>query len=316
MRVLVTGSRDWPAVKVVFEALSLSYTDSEPFILVHGKCRDGVDAMAQEWADEMNRMGYPVIVEPHPADWKKFGKAAGMIRNAEMVSLGADLCLAFIYNESRGATDCRNRALKAGIETKTFARSSNMALPVRRIRDELTLYSVQLIFRNFEGREEKFNAKGNRNFSIRLDESSATELMNAGWNVRTKPPRMEGDEPLYHLPVKVHFREGFQDPRLILITESTNSRNPLDEETAMLIDRAVFDNIDVTLRPYNWDVQGNQGVKAYLKTFYGTLHEDPLDLKYAHYQNPGDLREIENYVDVESEDDPDWINDNGLEIEQ
>jgi hypothetical protein len=57
-------------------------------------------------------------VEPHPADWKRFGrKRAGIIRNAQMVQAGADQCLAFIRNYSHGATHCSQLAVKAHIPT-------------------------------------------------------------------------------------------------------------------------------------------------------------------------------------------------------
>lgn len=60
-----------------------------------------------------------IITERHPADWSK-GRGAGHARNAVMVKLGADECLAFIRDASRGAGTCADRAEAAGIPVERF----------------------------------------------------------------------------------------------------------------------------------------------------------------------------------------------------
>jgi len=114
-RVLVTGSRNWGINSqqqrdTLEEALKAEY--SEGATLVSGACPTGADALAEQlWSS------WGGAVERHPADWSK-GRAAGPIRNKQMVDSGVDVCLAFILNESRGASGCARLAERAGIRTK------------------------------------------------------------------------------------------------------------------------------------------------------------------------------------------------------
>lgn len=115
MRVLVTGSRDWPDPETVFEALDIvdaARLGGEPATLVHGGAT-GADRIADGWA-----RAHGWTVEVHPADWATHKKAAGYVRNAQMVQAGADICLAFIKDESRGATMTARLAREAGIHTR------------------------------------------------------------------------------------------------------------------------------------------------------------------------------------------------------
>lgn len=117
MRILVTISRDWDDYLVVSNALSvvlLEYdVNSYDVTVVHG-------ASQMDWfvAGVAFEMG--MELEAHPADWKTDGVAAGPLRNYEMVKSGADLCLAFIKNNSRGATNCADQAERAGIPTRRY----------------------------------------------------------------------------------------------------------------------------------------------------------------------------------------------------
>lgn len=117
-RVLVTGSRNYDDKNTLFDALADQY---EPgMIVVHGGAR-GADTLACEWVKKMQSLGYQVTTEVHQADWYEYGKAAGPIRNQQMVDLGADVCLAFPLGGSPGTRHCMKAAKKAGIPVINFA---------------------------------------------------------------------------------------------------------------------------------------------------------------------------------------------------
>ena len=103
--------------------------------VVHGACPKGADAIARDWVRHqlVNGGGALVRAERHPADWQQHGRAAGFRRNAE-VALGADLCVAFVRDNSRGATNCADLPERAGIETRRFEYYSMSDEPVGRKR--------------------------------------------------------------------------------------------------------------------------------------------------------------------------------------
>lgn len=124
-RVLVTGSRDWPKPADVFAALNDAQRQAEGrlLVVVHGACPTGADAYARQWARAQQGQGEAVIEDPHRANWRPggvFDRSAGFRRNAEMVQLGADVCLAFIRNGSRGASHTASLAEQAGIPTRRW----------------------------------------------------------------------------------------------------------------------------------------------------------------------------------------------------
>lgn len=116
--MLITGSRDWQDQQAVYKALADVVRElpaDREAIIVHGACPTGADHMAHEWA-----RGYGAVIEAHPANWAKHGRKAGPIRNALMVAAGADICLAFIRNQSRGASYTARLAQVAGIPTRIW----------------------------------------------------------------------------------------------------------------------------------------------------------------------------------------------------
>jgi hypothetical protein len=115
MKVLVTGDRNW------------SRDDRHTLYFILDNCGDvtevvegcyrGADQMAEDWASERG-----VALDHHPADWTLYGKAAGPIRNLQMLETKPDLVLAFHRNlaESKGTANMVAIARKAGINVKVY----------------------------------------------------------------------------------------------------------------------------------------------------------------------------------------------------
>lgn len=148
----------------------------------------------------------------------------------------------------------------------------------------IQLDNVRIAFRNFAGKEGQYNREGDRNFSIVLDDDTAERLKADGWNVKSKEPREDGDGWFHHLPVSVSYK-GRIPPRIVMLT--SKNRTVLDEDMCELIDWAEIESVDVIVRPYDWAVSGKTGRKAYLKTIYVTIVEDPLDMRYEHLPMAG-----------------------------
>lgn len=118
MKILVCGSRDWTDRAAIRDRL-LEIIESWPLFadeptVIHGDAR-GADKLA---AEEATWLGF--WVEAHPADWKKYGKAAGPIRNREMLDRKPDLVLAFQRDGSRGTQDTIDEARKRDIPVEVF----------------------------------------------------------------------------------------------------------------------------------------------------------------------------------------------------
>ena len=105
MRVIVCGGRDYADSEKVAEVLS----GVEIRHLWHGGAR-GADTLADQWA----RQQPGVSVHPVPAQWKKYGRKAGPIRNQAMLGQSPDLVVAF--PGGRGTADMVRRAQSAGVK--------------------------------------------------------------------------------------------------------------------------------------------------------------------------------------------------------
>jgi hypothetical protein len=144
------------------------------------------------------------------------------------------------------------------------------------LNKNIVIENARIGFRNFSGKEGKYNPSGRRNFCVFLDPKIAEDLVADGWNVRYLEPRDPDDEKQAYLQVAVNFSN--VPPKIIVIT--SKNKTTLEETTVNMLDWAEIENVDLIIRPYNWDVNGKSGVKAYIKSMYVTLVEDEFEKKY------------------------------------
>lgn len=121
----MTGSRTWDDALTIRQALDAVAFGAiggryERLTVVHGAAPRGADAIADMWVRSWSVDELHVTAERHPALWNEHGKRAGVVRNQRMIRLGADLVLAFIRDDSPGATHCAELAGEAGLPLQIF----------------------------------------------------------------------------------------------------------------------------------------------------------------------------------------------------
>ena len=110
MKVAIVGTRTYPDLEQVREYVSKLSQDD---IIISGGAK-GVDATAE---DEARKLGMEVI--SIPAEWNKYGKRAGLMRNDLIVAM-ADLVVAFWDGVSRGTKYTIDKAKEKNVITQVF----------------------------------------------------------------------------------------------------------------------------------------------------------------------------------------------------
>lgn len=112
MYLLISGKRDFTDYEFFKEKVDIvkNHHSDRELIIVEGGA-SGVDAMAKRYAIE-NGLQY----KEFPANWKKYGKLAGPMRNQQMVDFVAEnygISLFFWDGKSKGTGNCLSLAKKS-----------------------------------------------------------------------------------------------------------------------------------------------------------------------------------------------------------
>lgn len=120
MRVIIAGSRDLNKIEYVRKAVGLFIQKSDKSIteIVSGTAR-GVDRLGEDWANE-----HGIPIKRFPANWDRYGKQAGYLRNKQMAEYGGAL-IAIWDGESPGTGMMINLAREHGLLVLVYKPISN-----------------------------------------------------------------------------------------------------------------------------------------------------------------------------------------------
>lgn len=151
--------------------------------------------------------------------------------------------------------------------------------------ENLNIENARIIFRNFSGKPDRYDKIGHKNFKVILDAEQADVLSRDGWNIQVRHDNRDPDgDDMFLLPVQIRY--DIFPPKIYMITEKNSVL--LDEESVAELDDADIKKIDLVIRPYQWEVNGKSGVKAYVRKMYVTIEEDIFASKYKFKDAPVD----------------------------
>lgn len=111
MKLLICGDRNWKYKWAIERHIDSLLAAGHELIIIEGEAK-GADQIAANIAIEKG-----IQLFPFPANWEKYGKAAGVIRNQQMLEENPDQVIGF-HNDimkSKGTKDMLLRAYKAKI---------------------------------------------------------------------------------------------------------------------------------------------------------------------------------------------------------
>lgn len=118
MKLAVCGGRNYADRDFVFKALDYAHAHRRITLLVHGDYGD-TDHAGRDWA-----IARGVPHKPFPADWNGLGRAAGPIRNQQMVDFGIDGCAAFPGGAGTADMKARCKAAKVSVWEPELTRAA------------------------------------------------------------------------------------------------------------------------------------------------------------------------------------------------
>jgi hypothetical protein len=114
MKTIIAGSRTEKRFGQVVLAFKATNLPIDAITEVVSGCADGIDQVGEEWA---RMAGLPV--RQFPADWKRYGRAAGRQRNLQM-AVYADALIAIWDGKSPGTRHMIATAERMGLKVFVY----------------------------------------------------------------------------------------------------------------------------------------------------------------------------------------------------
>jgi hypothetical protein len=113
-KVVIAGGRDFDNYELLSKTCDFMLSEkikTHNVVIISGAAR-GADTLGERYAQE-----HGLGLDRHPANWDLHGKAAGYIRNKEMVDI-ADACICFWDGKSKGTKHTIDLSIEKGIKLK------------------------------------------------------------------------------------------------------------------------------------------------------------------------------------------------------
>lgn len=119
-RVIIAGGRDFSDYQLLRKKMDILLSEvADEIVIVCGMAR-GADRLGEQYAKAKDfRIDY------YPANWGKYGKRAGYIRNEQMAQ-NADALVAFWDGKSRGTKHMIETAQKSGLKIRVIYYQNTM----------------------------------------------------------------------------------------------------------------------------------------------------------------------------------------------
>lgn len=154
-------------------------------------------------------------------------------------------------------------------------------------RNKLGIDNARICFKNFSGENDPFGQ--GLGFSVIIpDEQTRDMLVNdvndlgAGWNVKLRAPREEGDTPFMHLPVKVRISE----TRPQIFVRTGNKTIQMRPQDIGRLDRMNIASVDLDISPNDGDFHGRPFRSAYLDAIWVYTATGRLEQRFAEEEYP------------------------------
>ncbi len=148
--------------------------------------------------------------------------------------------------------------------------------------NNIEIDNAEFMFRpNFEGRQEKFNTLGNKNFTVKINNPELINRLNEeGWNLKFTQPSEEFPEPQPYIKVNVSYK--LKSPKIHLV-RGNQILCDLDEQTIRDIDYARITHMDMVVAPsaYSQDDGETWNVSAYLDELWIEYEQSAFAGKYS-----------------------------------